>query len=103
MSRRGEIKSLNRQVEEASQRFLSFSGHELEREYRIVPPNDDVVFVFGDLWGIGYTAMRDGKVERYLHEFRPSSSPLLASSPDGEQLYILGGKYKFGSRGIVDK
>lgn len=100
---RADVKGLARDIREAENRFRSFSGHELDREYRIQMPDDDVAFVFGELWGIGYTAIRDGKVERYLHEFRRSSQPLLAATPGGDQLLIIGGSYKFGPRGIVDK
>ena len=103
MARRGRIQRLERDINDANRRFVSFSGHELDREYRITGLDDDVVFAFGDLWGIGYTALRDGKVEKYLHEFRQKSAPILAAGPGGDQLYIIGGNYKFGPRGIVDK
>ncbi len=51
---------------------------------------------------IGYTCVRDGKTERYSHTFKKKSRPLLAASIDGKRLFLLGGAFTFGERGIVD-
>lgn len=91
------------EIDKAQRIFTSFSGHELDREYHIKLPDDDVVFAFGEVWSIGYHALRDGAREKYLHEFQQKSRPILASNLSGDQLYLIGGSYKFGARGIVDK
>lgn len=62
-----------------------------------------VAFAIGQVDGILYTTVRDNEIESYIHKFKKSSRPLLASSFDGKQLYILGGGYTFTNRGIVDK
>ncbi len=57
----------------------------------------------GELDGVLYTTIRDGVTEKYQHKFRKQSRPLLVSSDDGLSLHIIGGKYEFTERGIVDK
>lgn len=57
----------------------------------------------GELDGVLYTTTRDGKSESYVHKFRKKSRPLLAASDDGASLHIVGGRYEFTERGIVDK
>jgi hypothetical protein len=59
--------------------------------------------VIGELDGVLYTTVRDGKTERYIHRFRKRSRPRLIASHDGKSLHILGGEYEFTERGIVDK
>jgi len=58
--------------------------------------------VIGELDGVLYTTQRDGKTEKYIHEFKKRSRPLLISSNDGTSLHILGGRYGMTERGIVD-
>lgn len=66
-------------------------------------PKQDTAFTIGELDGVLYTTTRDGKKEPYIHEFKARSRPLLASSFDGQSLYILNGEYEFTDRGIEDK
>lgn len=60
-------------------------------------------------WGLGpvvaieYAATRDGELATYRHEFASEARPLLASSHDGRQLYLLGGAYSVTDRGIADE
>lgn len=61
---------------------------------------DAVVFVPGVCESVVYTTIRDGKRERYIHDFK--NRPVLAISSDGKQAYILAGGYKFTERGFVD-
>lgn len=58
--------------------------------------------VIGPLVGVAYEATRDGETTKYYHEFAEEDRPLLVSSPDGQQLIILGGEYDFTENGIVD-
>ncbi|MCP4408110.1 MAG: hypothetical protein GY807_10195 [Gammaproteobacteria bacterium] len=66
-------------------------------------PQHDTVFMIGILDGVLYTATRDGKDESYVHEFKPRARPILASSFDGNQLYVIDGQYLMTERGIVDQ
>lgn len=65
-------------------------------------PTHKVGLIIGECDGLLYTTERDGKIEKYIHRFKKSSRPLLVSSYDGSALYIVGGRYKFTERGIVD-
>jgi len=90
--------------EKARNLYNNFSGHDLnESEYEITIPDGTVVFPIGTLDGLMYTAIRDGKKEQYLHTFNKKSAPLLVSTSDGLQLFIVGGKYEFTETGINDR
>lgn len=89
---------------EGERLYEDFSGMKPETIVKVRKPDyDDVIVAFGECEGILYKTMRDGEVEHYIHRFRAKSRPLIAASSDGKQLYLLGGKYKFTDRGIVDK
>ena len=60
------------------------------------------MLAFGELLAVEYETERDGKVERYRHAFRKRSRPLLAARHDVKRIYIVGGRYRFTDRGIVD-
>jgi hypothetical protein len=90
-------------LERAADLFERFTGHDATRADRLIlPPRPRALMLLGDLDGVLYTAVRDGEVERYIHEFTKRDRPQLASSPDGLQLYIVGGAYRVTSLGIVD-
>jgi hypothetical protein len=67
-----------------------------------VPDGDGAAWALGPCTEISYIATRDGETAEYRHKFRQRSRPLLAASPDGEALYLLGGAYSITERGIVD-
>lgn len=74
-------------------RYLDAAGHKA--------PN--LVYELGVLEAVQYRASIDGKVRSYRHDFRRSSQPRLAVSPDGSQLYIVAGRYRVKERGIEDR
>ena len=57
----------------------------------------------GHLGSIDYKTTHGRKVALYRHDFAAGSRPLLCVSADGRQLLLLGGRYKFTERGIVDR
>jgi hypothetical protein len=61
------------------------------------------VAVIGHVDEILYTTTHNGKTQAYRHPFQPGSRPLMAVSGDGTQILLLGGRYKFTARGIVDR
>jgi len=67
-----------------------------------IPDTPTVAAPIGSLDAVMYTTIRDGKVEKYIHRFAKSDRPLLAVTPDGRQLLIVGGLYRFTEAGIVD-
>lgn len=60
------------------------------------------VAVIGHVEAIKYRTTHGDKAEYYEHEFQAGSRPLLVASSDGRQLLLLGGRYCFEARGIVD-
>lgn len=96
-------KSLTAQIARAKNLFKRFTGHDSEYADKVrIPEYPDAVVCIGDVAGIMYNTVRDGKAEKYLHRFHASSRPLFCVSPDGSQLFLLGGAYDFTERGIVD-
>lgn len=64
---------------------------------RIIP---SVLVNMGDLIGLIYRSNRGpaGEAKQYLHLF--DLPPRLACAPDGKRLFVLGGNYRVGRRGI---
>ena len=90
------------QTGKALRLFEGFTGHEGAIAGKISVPAPRTLVVIGECEAIAYTATRDGATHSYEHDFRESSRPVLAVTPDGKRLYLVGGKYKFGNRGIED-
>lgn len=92
-----------REVQQATDLFADFRGNAPRETIKVKMPSPKAGLVIGELDGVLYTTNRDGKKEKYIHEFKKRSRPLLVSSNDGSSLHILGGKYGMTERGIVDK
>jgi hypothetical protein len=97
------IKDRRTKINAASKLYADFTGEDSEivGTYPF-PKSPQVGVVIGECCGVAYETVRDGRVEKYLHEFAEKDRPLLVSSFDGKQLYILGGEYDFTENGIVD-
>jgi len=92
------------EIQKAASRYERFTGHDAENVGHIeIPPLPKVAASIGECDGIMYTTIRDGREERYIHEFKGDAKPLLCVTPDGKQILLVGGKYTFTERGIVDK
>jgi hypothetical protein len=93
-----------RDIRKAAALYSDFTGHEDVRVGKVrVASMPKTMLAIGKVDGILYSTVRDNVAEKYIHKFKASSRPLLCSSPDGKQLYLLGGAYDFTERGIVDK
>lgn len=87
----------------AAQLYRAFTGD--EGELVAVVKNlqwPTVAAVIGSLDGVMYTTVRDGKTEKYVHQFKKKAKPVLAVSPDGKMLVVVLGDYRFTERGIED-
>lgn len=82
------------------QRFTGERAGKIETVAKPVVP--DVVVKIGTVDALSYTTRRDGVTEHYRHDFAPHARPVFAVAPDGSALFLIGGAYKFGARGIVD-
>jgi hypothetical protein len=90
-------------IRQAAELYASFTGHEKINVRKMhVPDKPAVVVEIGTVDFIGYTTRRDGKIERYKHDFKSKARPLFAVSIDGKEIFLLGGAFIFGERGIVD-
>lgn len=101
----GKVPQLKQtQIRKAAQLYKDFSGHEGDEvEYIEAPKLPAAVLVVGELEAVIYSTVRDDTAERYIHKFKKTSRALLCASPDGDQLFIIGGNFEFTDRGIVDK
>ena len=91
-------------ISRAADLYERFSGHEAEAIGKVrVNPMPKVGVAIGEVDGILYTTVRDGVLEKYIHKFRKADKPLFVVSPDGKQLFLVGGNYTFTERGIVDE
>lgn len=97
------MKKHKKKINAAVSLYQKFTGHIPEFIDKVTLKVDNVAFAIGYCDGIMYETIRDGKRENYIHKFRKGSRPVLASSSDGKQLYLLAGAYKFTERGIEDK
>lgn len=90
-------------IRRAADLYERFSGHQAEAIGEIsIPAVPKTGIAIGTLDGVLYTTVRDGVTERYIHEFKKRDAPLLVVSPDGKQMFIVGGSFDFTERGIVD-
>lgn len=91
-------------IRKAAELYANFTGHDKINVRKMhVPDQPQVVVEIGKIDFIGYTTVRDGKTERYKHDFKSSARPQFAVSIDGKQIFLLGGAFIFGDRGIVDE
>lgn len=95
--------STRKDIQKAADLYERFSGHDAEILGKIkVRALPRVAIGIGIVDEIQYTTVRDGKTEKYRHPFRAADKPILAVSPDGKQILILAGNYRFTELGIVD-
>jgi len=92
-----------KQVDNAHNLFRDFRGDHPEELKKVQLRNPKVGLVVGELDGVLYTTTRDGKKEKYIHEFKDKSRPTLIASHDGKSLHVLGGEYEFTEAGIEDR
>lgn len=90
-------------VERADSLLESFTGSRGTKEYRVSEKPIRVGLAVGKLAGVLYEATRDGETAPYFHKFKRSSRPLLVADNDGSKLAIVGGRFRFTDRGIVDE
>ena len=93
---------MKRELRQAVELYESFREKRPQKLGRATFKLPKVVAVIGHVEGIDYRTTHGKKVTLYHHDFEPGSRPLLCVSSDGRQLMLLGGRYRFTDRGIVD-
>jgi len=90
-------------VRRAASLYERFSGHEAEAVGRLkIPSLPRVAAAIGYVDGIMYSTVRDDVAEKYIHKFAAKDRPILAVTPNGKQILLVGGHYSFTELGIVD-
>jgi hypothetical protein len=92
-------------IRRAASLYERFTGHKVEPDecgVVNVPDQPKVGVLIGDLDFVGYTTVRDGVREKYIHKFAAKDRPSLVVAPDGKSIHVVGGRYTFTERGIVD-
>jgi hypothetical protein len=95
--------SQRKELQQACALFESFREAKPRKIKTVQLKVPSAVAVIGHVEFIGYKTTHGKKITLYKHDFAPGSRPLLCSSPNGKQLLLLGGRYEFDERGIVDK
>jgi hypothetical protein len=80
-----------------------FSGHKPSEVLRASERPGNTGLVIGELDFVGYTTVRDGETEKYIHRFKQKARPILAVTGKGKQLRVVGGSYQFTEAGIEDR
>lgn len=92
-----------RQLRQAVALYESFREKKPRKVATVKVSVPAVVACMGHVEFIGYRTTHGKKLTLYKHDFAPGSRPLLCVSADGRQLMLLGGRYKWTDRGIVDR
>jgi len=89
-------------VQQACDLFVGFREKQPKKVKVVNVTIPSAVMVVGHVDAIDYTTTHGRKTVAYRHEFADGSRPLLCASSDGRQLLLLGGRFEFEARGIVD-
>lgn len=91
-----------RELDQADELLDAFSGHRGREVLSVRERPIKTGLVVGELLGVMYATTRDGQKEKYVHEIRKQSRPLLVAAHDGSQIGFVGGRLRFTERGIED-
>ena len=90
-------------LSKAATLYRDFTGMEPTHVQRVHVKPVKVGVKIGSLDALAYTTRREGKTERYAHEFSKQARPLLGVSDDGRSIVTAGGRFRFTDRGFVDR
>lgn len=96
------VEAYTRELDDADALLNDFAGRSAREVISVSKKPVKAGLVVGNLEGVMYSTVRDGKQEKYLHRFKRDSRPLLIADHDGSSIDIVGGRYRFTDRGIVD-
>ncbi len=99
---RRSVDAYARQLDRADDLLNAFAGRSAREVLAVKDKPLKTGLVVGDCLGVMYETTRDGQKEKYCHEFKKNSRPLLVADFDGSRIGIVGGRYRFTERGIED-
>jgi hypothetical protein len=95
--------TIKKQLHAAIELYRSFRERTPKKLKTVQIDIPRVVAVIGHCESIDYTTTHGSETVLYRHDFVKGSRPLLCVSSDGKQLMLIGGRFKFTERGIVDR
>ena len=102
-SRAGRGRIVGTAAQQAARRYERFTGETAQNLGKVsIPSLPKAVSCMGVCAFIGYDTFRDGKPEKFIHKFKPADAPMVCVTPDGRQILLIGGRYRWTDRGIVD-
>jgi hypothetical protein len=91
-----------RSLAQAKRLYKGFTGRSPRTLKQLaIPALPATGLAIGRVFGIMYDVAATG--ERFQHEFKGKSRPLLVVADDGKQVFLIGGSYTFTQRGFVDR
>lgn len=91
-------------IRKGAKLYEAFTGHEAEIIGKTkLPRVPNVLVSVGVIDFIGYTTVRDGVKEKYVHKFKRAAAPRFCVTPDGKQIFLIDGRYEFTEAGIIDR
>ena len=101
---KSETKAKVKRVNKTARKlFKGFTGHDSINDVVLEIPDAPTELVsIGELTGLIYVTKRDGKIEKYIHQFSRQARPLLCLTPDGRTAHMIGGLYEFNETGFTD-
>ena len=91
-----------RELRQAAKLFESFREKPAVSVTRRRLPAPGVAIEIGPLNKIEYWTTHGNKRVLYAHAFKKNCAPTFMVSADGRQLLLVGGRFRFTWRGIVD-
>jgi predicted protein tyrosine phosphatase len=102
--RRKPSSSRARQDQQAASLYRRFTGMEPVSAGTVkVAALPATAVTIGYIDAVDYETRRHDEIQRFRHVFKKSARPLFCVSPDGRQLLLIGGAFRFTERGIVDR
>ena len=94
---------MSKATRQATDLYESFREASPKKLLRLTLPDiPKIVACMGRVEYVGYRTTHGKKLTLYQHDFVAGSRPLMCVSKDGRQILLVGGRYHFTDRGIVD-
>lgn len=88
--------------ENAKRLYRRFREREPTRARRVTITLPKSLTVMGRILAVEYATTHGDKSVAYKHKFAPGSRPLFCADPRSGKIFLVGGRYRVTSRGIVD-
>lgn len=100
------LKKANRKaaLSQAETAYENFHGEPPEKIVRrTIDRPDESGYKLGDMIGIAYETVRDGRKRQFFHEFSKPARPEVIVDANGKKAHMLGGAYEVTDRGFIDR